>query len=438
MNRVYINELKNYNELEVLINGYVENIRNLQYVCFIILRDISGKVQLTIEKNEENNNLLDIINNLTLESTIKVKGIVNVNEKVRLGGLEIIPSSIEVTSLSQNELPINFKDTNNVLLDTRLDYRFLDLRNDKNMMIFRIQSELVRHMRDYLYNNKFIEIHTPKLIGTASESGSEVFEVKYFDRAAYLAQSPQFYKQMAMSSGFERFFEVAPCFRAENSNTSRHATEFTSFDVEMSYINSYEDVMALEEQMLRYSFEKLNEDYKDILKEMFDEEISLPNTSFPKIALKDLYSELEKEYGYKVEECEKVDLNAEAERLAGKYAKEKFNSDFIFVIDFPAEKRAFYHMRNDEGKLMGYDLLYKGVEITSGAQREHRYDKLLKVVKEKGLDKDVQFYLEFFKYGCPPHGGFAIGLDRLTMLLLNISSIKEAMFLFRGPTRLDP
>jgi aspartyl-tRNA synthetase len=206
----------------------------------------------------------------------------------------------------------------------------------------------------------------------------------------------------------------------------------------MSYIDSYEDVMDLEEEMLRYSFTKLKENYGDKIKEVYGEDINLPKDKFPKVRLKELYDILEKDYNLKVNEEDKVDLNAEAEKLAGIYAKEKFNSDFIFIIDFPAEKRAFYHMRNDEGQLMGYDLLYKGVEITSGAQREHRYDKLAKIVKEKGIENDVKFYLEFFKYGCPPHGGFAIGLDRLTMLLLNIPSVKESMFLFRGPGRLDP
>ena len=190
--------------------------------------------------------------------------------------------------------------------------------------------------------------------------------------------------------------------------------------------------------MLRYSFTKLKENYGEKIKEVFGEDINLPKDKFPKVRLSDLYDILEKDYNLKVNAEDKVDLNAEAERLAGIYAKEKFNSDFIFVIDFPAEKRAFYHMRNDEGHLMGYDLLYKGVEITSGAQREHRYDKLEKIVKEKGIENDVKFYLEFFKYGCPPHGGFAIGIDRLTMLLLNIPSVKESMFLFRGPGRLDP
>ena len=233
-------ELSNHYDEEVEIQGFVESIRNIKWVQFIVIRDLSGKVQVTIEKSEEKNaEMVELVNTLTLESTVKIKGKLIKNENVKLNGMEIIPSSIEVTSKSEEELPFNYKDLDNVNLDTRLDYRFIDLRNEKNSLIFRIQSTLVRYLREYLYNNNFTEIHNPKLIGTASESGSEVFEVKYFNDKAYLAQSPQFYKQMAMASGFERIFEVAPCFRAENSNTNRHATEFTSFDLEFSYINDF-------------------------------------------------------------------------------------------------------------------------------------------------------------------------------------------------------
>lgn len=433
-----INELnKHFNE-EVEISAFVDNVRNLQWVQFIILRDKTGKVQLTIEKSEESNKeLVEIVNNLSLESTVKIKGKVLESPKVKLNGMEIIPTSIEVTSTSLPELPLNIKDKNAAEIDTRLDYRFLDLRNEYNANIFKVQSEMVKLMREFLYQQDFTEIHTPKLIGAASESGSEVFEVKYFDRKAYLAQSPQFYKQMAMASGFERIFEVGPVFRAENSNTNRHTTEFTGFDLEFSYINSVEDVMELEEQMLTYMLNGLNEKYGKLVKETFGTEIIVPTTKFPRIKLADLYKELESRYGYKIDDAAKVDLTTEAEKLSFKYAMEVYNSEFLFVTDFPKDKRAFYHMRKD-GMPQGYDLIWRGVEITTGAQREHRYDILCEQAKEKGLDKDVQFYLEFFKYGCPPHGGFGIGVDRITMLLLNLPSLKESMFLFRGPNRLNP
>ena len=434
-----VSELKNHFNEEVVFQGFVDNIRDTKWVCFVILRDNSGSVQMTIEKSvEENKDMLELLSSLPLESTVKVTAKIVENENVRLNGFELIPSKIEVTSTNLEELPFNFKDLENVNLDTRLDNRYIDLRNEKNMRTFQIQSELVRYLREYLYNNGFTEIHTPKFIAAASESGSEVFEVKYFDRKAYLAQSPQFYKQMAMASGFNKVFEVAPCFRAENSNTSRHATEFTSFDVEFSYINSYEDVMNLEAEMLAYAFEKVNEKYGDVIKELFGEELVIPKLPFPTMRLSDIYDELESRYGYKVDDSEKTDLTSEAERLVYKLSKDKFNHEFMFVIDYPADKRAFYHMRDDEGKLQGYDLIWRGVEITSGAQREHRYDHIVKVAKEKGLGKDVEFYLDFFKHGCPPHGGFAIGVDRLTMLMLNLPTVKESMFLFRGPNRLNP
>lgn len=404
-----------------------------------MLRDTTGKVQITIEKSDENNkDMVELVSNLSLESTVKVKGIIKENSKVKLNGMEIIPNSIEVTSISEKELPFNYKDLNGVNFDTRLDYRFMDLRSETSSFIFKVQSTIIKYMREYLYQNNFLEIHTPKLIGTASESGSEVFEVKYFDRKAYLAQSPQFYKQMAMASGFEKIFEVAPCFRAENSNTSKHATEFTSFDIEFSYINSVEDVMKLEEEMLTYGLNKLKDELGDEIKRIFGIDIIVPTLPFPRMTLEDIYTELENRYGYKVNENEKNDLTTEAEKLCCKLSLDKFNHEFLFVTNFPAEKRAFYHMRDKKGILQGYDLIWKGTEITTGAQREHRYNEIVKNAKEKGLDEDVKFYLEFFKYGCPPHGGFAIGVDRLTMLLLDIPSIKESMFLFRGPNRLNP
>ena len=438
MKKIYFKDLENYFDKEIEISGFVENIRNIKWVQFLVLRDSTDKVQVTIEKSEEaNKEMADLVNNLTVESTIKVTGTLKKNDNVRLRGMEFIPTKIEVTSTSDAELPINIHDKEAQLIDQRLDYRWLDLRNEYNFNIFKIQSDLVKYMREYLYNNDFTEIHTPKLIGAASESGSEVFEVKYFDRKAYLAQSPQFYKQMAMASGYDRVFEVAPVFRAENSNTNRHTTEFTGFDLEFAYIDSYRDVMDLEEELLTYALTKLNEKYGEKVKEIYGKEIVVPKVKFPRIKLSDLYLELEKRYDYKIDDSEKNDLTTEAERLSYKYAMEEFGSEFIFVTDFPKDKRAFYHMRKNDVP-EGYDLIYRGVEITTGAQREHRYDVLKKQAEEKGLGKDIEFYLEFFKYGCPPHGGFGLGIDRLTMLILGIPSIKESMLLFRGPNRLNP
>ena len=437
MNKLKFCELnKHYNE-EVVLKGFIDNIRDLQYVQFMVLRDRTGKIQVTIEKNDENKGLNEIVSNLTLESTVTVTGKLLESPKVKLNGMEVIPTSIEVTSRSENELPINYKDKDSALLDTRLDYRFLDLRNEKNILMFKVQSCFIEGMRNYLYENEFTEIHTPKLIAAASESGSDVFEVKYFENKAYLAQSPQFYKQMAMAAGFERIFEGAPAFRAENSNTNRHTTEFTSFDLEFSYIDSFTDVMDLEEELIIAGLTKVKNEYGDKIKEMFNEDVIIPTRPFPRIKLQDLYKELEKRYGYNIPTEDVGDMNAESEKLTGRFAKEVYGHEFIFVTDFSAKKRAFYHMRKD-GIPQGYDLIWKGMEITTGAQREHRYEILKKQCDEKGLGEDVKFYLEFFKYGCPPHGGFALGVDRMTMLLLGMPNLKETMFLFRGPSRITP
>ncbi|MDO4962579.1 MAG: aspartate--tRNA(Asn) ligase [bacterium] len=438
MNKKYVNELKNHIGEEISFSGFVDTIRDKKWVMFVILRDSTGKVQMTIEKSlEENKKLLDIMSNISVESTVKVTGKLVSNEAVKLGGMEIIPSNIEITSIAEN-LPFDYNNLDGVNIDTRLDYRWIDIRNEKNMLIRQIESCMVQTMRDYLYSKDFIEIHTPKLIGAASESGSEVFEVKYFDRSAYLAQSPQFYKQMAMSGGLSKIFEVAPSFRAENSNTNRHTTEFTSFDLEFSYIDSYLDVMDLEEDLLIAGLSKVKEKYGDVIKEVFNTEVVIPTKPFPRMGLKDLYQELHERYNFEIPEHDIGDMNAEAEKLTYRLAKEKFNHEFMFIDDYTATKRPFYHMRDDAGRLQGYDLIWRGTEITSGAQREHRYEELVKNAKEKGLGKDVEFYLQFFKYGCPPHGGFAIGVDRLTMLLLGTGNLKDTMFIFRGPNRLNP
>lgn len=431
-----INELKENNS-KVTINGFVDKIRNLQYVQFVILRDTTGKVQVTIEKNEENKELVEIIDNLKEESTVKVTGTLLLNEKIKLNGMEIIPETIEVTSRCTEDLPLNYKDPASTTIDTRLNYRFLDLRSEKNLLMFKVQTCFVNAMRDYVVKNNFIEIHTPKLIGAASESGSEVFELKYFDRKAYLAQSPQFYKQMALASGFERVFEIAPAFRAENSNSYRHATEFTSFDIEFAYINSYEDVMNFEEDLLIAGLSKVKEQYGEEIKKIFNVDIVVPAKPFPRIKLEDLYKELEEKYNFHMNFEDVGDMNNESEKLASKYIKEKYNHEFVFITDFSASKRAFYHMRKD-GVPQGYDLIWKGCEITTGAQREHRYDILKAQAEEKGLGDDIKFYQDFFKYGCPPHGGFGLGIDRLTMLMLETGSLKETMFIFRGPNRIEP
>lgn len=348
------------------------------------------------------------IDKLTPDSVITVTGKVMENDYVKMGGIEMIPETIEIESIA-DALPIVRKEiaatkkkkaVERSSIDQRIDYRWIDLRTDENQLMFKAQSCFVNAMRQFLLERSFIEIHTPKLIAAASESGSEVFKVDYFDRNAYLAQSPQFYKQMAMAAGFERIFETGPVFRAEKSYTNKHSTEFSGFDLEFSYITSYKDVMKMEEEL-----DCRPEGRQGAVRRADQGAVwsgsRRPHHAVPVVKLADLYKGLEEEFGYTVDESEKGDLTTEAERLSYDWVKKHYGHEFLFITDYSAEKRAFYHMRDENGVPQGYDLIWRGVEITTGAQREHRYDVLKKQAEEKGLADDVKFYLEFFQYGCP-------------------------------------
>ena len=444
MERVYLKDVREHLNEEILVQGFVENFRNASSMAFIVLKDITGKLQITIEKAVLPE-LAETVAPLTGDSVISVIGTVYESEYVKLNGLEMIPKEIKIESIAaalpiqREEIPATKKKAAvpRSSIDERLDYRWIDLRTDRNQLLFRVQTEMMRALRSYCIDHGFMEIHTPKLIGAASESGSEVFEVKYFDRNAYLAQSPQFYKQMAMAAGFDRIFETGPVFRAEKSYTSKHTTEFTGFDIEFSYITSFRDVMKMEEDLLTDMLKNVSEKYGDAIRDTFGLEVVVPKQPFPVVTLADLYKGLEEDYGYTVPDSEKGDLTTDAERMSYDWVKKHYDHEFLFVTDYSAEKRAFYHMRDENGIPQGYDLIWRGTEITTGAQREHRYEVLKQQAEEKGLKDDVAFYLEFFKYGCPPHGGFGLGLDRLTMLLVGMH-INEAMFLFRSPKRLTP
>ena len=428
MERTYI---KNVTPGYSRVQGFVENFRNKRTMAFIVVRDTTGKLQVTIEK-EKHPEMLEMLDNLTIHSVVTFEGEVVASEYVKMGGKEMYPDTMKVESYAQ-ALPI--KDDSEI--DVKMDYRWIDLRREKNHLMLQLQTTLTAALREFLLERNFVEIHTPKLIAAASESGSDVFEVKYFDGNAYLAQSPQFYKQMAMAAGLERIFETGPVFRAEKSYTNKHATEFTGFDLEFSYINGCEDVMKMEEELVTYALEKVKTLHGDAIKELYGMDLEVPTLPFPRMKLCDVYAELEARYGYTVPDELKGDLTTEAEKLTKQLCRDMFNHEFLFITDYDAKERAFYHMRDENGVPQGYDLIWRGVEITTGAQREHRYDVLKAQAEEKGLAEDVKFYLEFFKYGCPPHGGFGLGIDRLTMLFLGLS-IKEVQFLFRGPNRLTP
>ncbi|MCD6225697.1 aspartate--tRNA(Asn) ligase [bacterium] len=436
-----INSLLELVGQQVRIVGWVDALRLQKRMKFILVRDYTGVVQVTID-SKENPELGELTANLTRESAIAVYGTVLKNPKVKIGGIEIIPKKIEIQSSADPNFPIPIKGPP-AALNLRLDWRFLDLRRPENLLIFQIQTTMEQAMREYWYENKFIEIHTPKLLGAASESGAELFEVaNYFGKRAYLAQSPQLYKQYAIAAGFPRVFEIGPVFRANPSFTSRHDTEFTSVDVEIAWINSHYDVMAFEEKWLRYVFEKVKKIHGKQIKEMYGTDIVVPEIPFPKITMEEAQKILKEEMHHTPPPNTKPgDLDPKGEQLLGLYILKKYGHEFVFVVDWPSSVRPFYHMRDENSQEItkSFDLLFKGMEITTGAQREHRYDILLRQAKEKGINlQPIKFYLEMFKYGVPPHGGFGFGLTRTLMQILGIKNVREVTFLYRGPNRLAP
>jgi aspartyl-tRNA synthetase len=296
-------------------------------------------------------------------------------------------------------------------------------------------------MREFWISHGFVEIHTPKIMGSPSEGGAELFTLEYFGQTASLAQSPQFYKQMAMAAGLDRVFEIGPAFRADPSFTPRHSTEFTSVDMEMSWIESHHDVMEFEEAWLVHVLKTVRDRHGKEIAETFGIQVVVPDLPFPKVTMDEAQRILQDKGYLPPADTKKGDIDPQGERLLCEYAKEKFGHEFIFITDYPIEVRPFYHMRReDEPQLTkSFDLLWKWMEITTGAQREHRYDVLVKQATEKGVGlESIQFYLDFFKYGCPPHGGFGFGLARLLAAMLNQKSIRDVVFLHRGPNRLIP
>ena len=402
---------------------------------FLIIRDHTGSAQAVHEK-ATNLELTAIIGNITPESAVEITGKVVLNPAVKLGGIEVVIESVTVISRADALLPIG----ENSAIETRLDWRFLDLRDSRNLLIFKIQTAAEHAMRSFWKSEGFIELHSPKFMGSASESGAELFEVKYFDRKAYLAQSPQFYKQMAMAAGFDRVFEIGPVFRANPSFTSRHDTEFTSVDVEISWINSHEDVMQLEESWLSYVLQAVKEEFGEEIKATFNVDVVVPDLPFPRVTMAEAYEILD-QMGHRIERGEKGDLDPEGERLLCRHFQERTGHEFVFVTEYPSAVRAFYHMRPDDKPHLtkSFDLLWKGLEVTTGAQREHRYDLLVEQAKEKGLSLEpIQYYLDFFRYGCPPHGGYGFGLTRMLMVMLKLKSVREVTYLYRGVNRLTP
>lgn len=421
---------------EVILFGWVHILRDKGSIKFLILRDEKGTVQVTLPKKKVPDEVFELSEDLKPEYAIAVKGEVVEASQVDTG-VEIIPNEIRIINES-DRIPIDVVEGKvDIDLDTRLNHRILDLRKPRINSMFRLQHSLVRFCREYLEKNDFMEIHTPKIIASATESGASVFELKYFDRPAFLAQSPQFYKQLMLLAGFGKVFEIGPVFRAEKHNTIRHMNEYTSFDIEMAWIQDMDDVMQLEEKMLHYSFAKAREQLSEN-REVFDVNFETPSIPFPRVKYEDVIAILNEE-GKDISMGD--DLDPESERMLGEIFPERFGSPFVFITHYPSELRPAYTMpsMNEPGMTESFDLTYKGMEITTGGQRIHIYGLLIEKFKENGFNpEEFKFYLEPFKYGAPPHGGLGLGVERLTMQLFDLDNIREAALLPRDRDRLTP
>lgn len=443
--RVLVSQLQSREDGPVSVSGWVETVRDQKKVQFVILRDETGAVQLVnpatrpaedgTEQDAAALALTATISELANGTFLTVTGDLKHDERVKLGGVEVKIGALDIAASALPETPIAADSG----IDKRMDWRFIDLRQRRNALIFRISTTLEHAMRSYWVERDYVELHTPKLMSTPAEGNAELFALEYFgEQTAYLAQSPQHYKQMAQAAGFGKIFEIGDVFRADPSFTSRHATEFTSVDAEISWIDSYEDVAAMQEELLATAFAAVAEKHGAEIKELFDIDVVVPTLPFPRIPLAEA-REIVKARGYEIPRTD-GDLDPEGERQISAHVRETYDHQFVFITDYHPEIRPFYHMRDAEtGLTASYDLLFQGTEITTGAQREHRIDVLEAQAREKGLSLEgLAHYLDFFRYGVPPHGGFGMGLARVLMLMLGQDSIREVTFLFRGPTRLAP
>ncbi len=429
MDRIYIKDLAVNGEETVVLKGWVHKIRDLSHVSFIMLRDKSGIIQLVCTKEQ--------IKGLRLENAIEVKGVVHENEKAPKG-IEVEVTNIEVAGkVFYDKLPFeiqSYKDK--ASLETQLDFRTISLRIPKKKAIFKVQNQIETAFREFFKSNYFEEIHTPKLTHSGTEGGSEVFTVNYFNRRAFLSQSPQFWKQMMVGAGFERVFEVGYAYRAELHNTWRHLNEYVSLDVEMGFIKDETDLMNIEEKFLNYLYKHLKDTCSEELK-LFN--VELPDElKIPRIPLAEAQEILLKEFNKK---SPVGNIDNEGEALFHKYIKDKYNTDFVFLTEYPSAKRPMYAMECEDNAEItkSFDLIFKGVEITTGGQRIHDYEMLKAKMERMGIKvEDFDFYLDTFKYGMPPHGGFAIGLERITMQNLNLGNIREAALFPRDMKRLTP
>jgi aspartyl-tRNA synthetase len=429
MKRLYSNEIKANQKVNV--SGWVHEKRDLGNLIFLTLRDREGMVQITAKKGSVKNGIISLMKKINKESLISVKGKTTKNKKAP-SGIEIIPSDVEVIAEAEYPLPIDIgKIESN--FDRRQDWKFLDMRRSEILSIFKLQSKIIKFLNDFMNKEGFVRIFSSRLTQSATEGGTDYFPIMYFNKEAFLAQSPQLYKEAVLASGLDKVYEIGFVYRAEPHHTPRHLCEYISYDYEM-ISESMDEIMNLEEELIKYLFERINKECGDILG-IYKTKLKIPN-KIPRISLKEANKILKK---LKVE-TDREDLTPAGEKAISEYCKKKYGSSLVFITGYPWKAKPFYTKKNskDPKTAESFDLLFRGIEITTGGQREHRYKERTKNMKEMGLNPKDFDHLRFFKYGMPPHGGLAIGMERLIMKILNLGNIREASLTPRDPERLTP
>ncbi len=423
MERVFSSEVRPGKN--VMVKGWVDNVRLLKNIVFVTVRDREGFLQITVKKDDVPASVFETASNLSREDCIQVKGNA-VHSKIAKSGIEIIPEDIVVVSKAEKPLPIEFKGNVETGKDTRFDYRYIDVRNPQVTKIFMIRHKIIGLIHEYFRKNGFVEIHTPVIQAAGAEGGATLFEVKYYHKKAFLRQSPQFYKQMMMASGLDRVYEIGQAFRAEKFHTRRHISEFLSLDFEIAWIESEEDVMRVLERMVVYVLKGLNA--------QTDLNLKVPTLPLKRVTYDEALKILK---GLDIDVKWGEDFGDPEEAKLGELLSKK-GHDWYFITKYPSKIRPFYIMQDGEVS-RGIDLDYKGLELASGGQREHRHDILMNVMKQKGLDpKNFVFYLNAFRWGMPPHGGIGFGVERLVKQILDLPDVQETILFPRTPERLVP
>jgi aspartyl-tRNA synthetase len=434
--RVYADKALKSIGKQVLVAGWVSEVRKLGGIIFIVLRDRSGFIQVAFPKKKVGEKLFNKAGLLKKESVVSIKGEVN-KSKQAPGGAELLPTEVEVISAAEQPVPLDISGKIKSGLDRRLDWRSLDLRRHESIAIFKVESKVIEAIHEHLMKKGFINIMTPRILGVPAEGGSEIFPVVYFEREAFLRQDPQLHRQLTIAGGFDKVYEVGPSWRAEQSHTTRHVCEYDTVACEVGFIDDEYDVMKVQEELVHAILKKVKTDCKEELK-LFGVSIDVPKLPLPVLEFPKIYEVLEK-MGKKLEKG--GDVDAEAEHMLSEHVKKKFKSDAFFINRFPSKIKPFYVMKDDKDPAYARstDLIYRGIEMSSGGQREHRYDKIIKQVKEKKMSMAyVKWFTDVFKYGVPPHGGFSIGIPRLVKQILGLGNIREAILYPRDTERLVP